>query len=124
MAFDLDPSDEDFSAVTSTARSLKDLLDALQLPAYLKTTGSRGLHIIVPLDARHDFDEVRAFSREIAARIVAEEPDRRTLEILQEQAARKAAHRHQPQRLRADDCRALLGAGSKRGAHLGPTRLA
>ena len=80
MAFDLDPSAGDFQAVINTARSLKKLLDELDMPAFLKTTGSRGLHIIVPLDGKHDFDEVREFSREVAAFLVAEDPEHRTLE--------------------------------------------
>jgi len=80
MAFDLDPSGDDFSLVVQTARSLKQLLDELSLPAYLKTTGSRGLHVVVPLDAKHDFDEVRQFSRAVAETLIANDPDRLTLE--------------------------------------------
>lgn len=80
MAFDLDPSDGDFADVVATARSLKKLLDSLGLPPYLKTTGSRGLHIIVPLNREQNFDEVRAFSREVAQIVVAEDPEHRTLE--------------------------------------------
>ena len=49
MVFDLDPQQEDFEPVRSTARAFKKLLDDLELPAYLKTTGSRGLHVVVPL---------------------------------------------------------------------------
>lgn len=48
MIFDLDPSGGDFATIKSTAQSLKHLLDELELPAYLKTTGSRGLHVAVP----------------------------------------------------------------------------
>jgi len=80
MAFDLDPSGDDFSEVIATARSLRQLLDRLGLPNYLKTTGSRGLHIVAPLTAEHDYDEVRTFSREIAQAVVEEDPEHRTLE--------------------------------------------
>lgn len=45
MVFDLDPSGDTFALVKSTAQSLKQLLDRLGLPAYVKTTGSRGLHV-------------------------------------------------------------------------------
>ena len=48
MVLDLDPSGDSFEAVKATAQSLKELLDQLGLPAYLKTTGSRGLHVAVP----------------------------------------------------------------------------
>jgi bifunctional non-homologous end joining protein LigD len=80
VVFDLDPSDERFEPVKATARSLKELLDQLGLPAYLKTTGSRGLHVVVPLKRREGFDSVRAFARELARVVVSQEPEQRTLE--------------------------------------------
>jgi bifunctional non-homologous end joining protein LigD len=80
MVFDLDPSGDSFEPVKATAQSLKELLDQLGLPAYLKTTGSRGLHVAVPLRRSEDFDAVRAFAREVARVLVSEEPEQRTLE--------------------------------------------
>ena len=67
MIFDLDPSDNDFSKVKSVAKKLKNLLNnELGLPVYLMTTGSRGIHVVVPLQRNKTFDEVRAFSQSIA----------------------------------------------------------
>jgi len=80
MVFDLDPSVDRFELVTSAARSLKGLLDELGLPAYLKTTGSRGLHVAVPLRRGENFDSVRAFARAVARIVVREAPEQRTLE--------------------------------------------
>jgi bifunctional non-homologous end joining protein LigD len=80
MVFDLDPSTDRFELVKSTARSVKALLDELGLPAYLKTTGSRGLHVAVPLRRGEDFDSVRAFARAVAKIVVSQAPDQRTLE--------------------------------------------
>jgi bifunctional non-homologous end joining protein LigD len=80
VVFDLDPSGDSFEPVKAAARSLKDLLDHLGLPAYLKTTGLRGLHVAVPLKRREDFDSVRAFAREVARVIVSQDPGERTLE--------------------------------------------
>jgi bifunctional non-homologous end joining protein LigD len=80
MVFDLDPSGDGFEPVKAAARSLKELLDQLGLPSYLKTTGSRGLHVVVPLKRREDFDSVRAFAVEVARVIVSQEPGERTLE--------------------------------------------
>jgi bifunctional non-homologous end joining protein LigD len=80
MVFDLDPSGDSFEPVKAAARSLKELLDHLGLPVYLKTTGLRGLHVAVPLKRREDFDSVRAFAREVARVIVSQEPGERTLE--------------------------------------------
>ncbi|MEV5432121.1 non-homologous end-joining DNA ligase [Streptomyces sp. NPDC052701] len=78
MVFDLDPAGEDFPAVREAARLLGELLDGIGLPSALMTTGSRGLHVIVPLDGRHGFDEVRAFAREVADTLVEDRPDRFT----------------------------------------------
>jgi bifunctional non-homologous end joining protein LigD len=80
MVFDLDPAAETFGLVKGTAQSLKDVLDQLDLPAYLKTTGSRGLHVIVPLRRRESFESVRALARELAMIVVHQEPRQRTLE--------------------------------------------
>jgi bifunctional non-homologous end joining protein LigD len=80
MVFDLDPSGDDFAPVKRAAQSLRHLLDELRLPVYLKTTGSHGLHIAVPLDRQEDFDSVRAFARRLAQVLVNENPDERTIE--------------------------------------------
>ncbi|KRD04809.1 ATP-dependent DNA ligase [Streptomyces sp. Root264] len=79
MVFDLDPADGSrFAAVRETAGWLRELLGELRLPADLMTTGSRGLHVVVPVDGQDDFDEVRAFARDVAATLAAEHPDRLT----------------------------------------------
>ncbi|MFF0792961.1 non-homologous end-joining DNA ligase [Streptomyces spiralis] len=79
MVFDLDPSDDnDFEPVRGAARLLGEVLDALKLPSGPMTTGSRGLHVVVPLDGRHGFDEVREFARDVAELLAAGHPDRLT----------------------------------------------
>ncbi|MDH6438724.1 bifunctional non-homologous end joining protein LigD [Streptomyces sp. SAI-144] len=79
MVFDLDPAgDDDFALVREAAWLLGELLDELNLPSALMTTGSRGLHVIVPLNGRHDFDEVRQFAKDVADTLVAGHPDRLT----------------------------------------------
>ncbi len=82
MVLDLDPQGEDFEPVRSTAQAFKALLDELGLPAYLKTTGSRGVHIVVPLQRREGFDSVRDFARDLARIVVSQAPGERTLESL------------------------------------------
>jgi bifunctional non-homologous end joining protein LigD len=52
----------------------------MELPAYVKATGSRGLHVVVPLDRKHDFDSVRAFARQVAGLVVNRDPTTFTLE--------------------------------------------
>ncbi|MDR6976360.1 bifunctional non-homologous end joining protein LigD [Streptomyces sp. 3330] len=79
MVFDLDPADgSSFAAVREAAEWLGDLLDQLRLPSALMTTGSRGLHVVVPVDGHDDFDAVRGFARDAADLLVAEHPDRLT----------------------------------------------
>lgn len=79
LVFDLDPPDDDFTPVRDAAFALRDLLDTLKLPNYVKTTGSRGLHVEVPLDRSADFDESRAFARAAAEHLVETAPDRWTI---------------------------------------------
>jgi bifunctional non-homologous end joining protein LigD len=81
MIFDLDPATDDFETVRSAARLLKELLDEKGLTAFLMTTGSRGLHVTVPLVLRTDFDAVRDRSQEIAAELVKRDPKNLTYEI-------------------------------------------
>lgn len=78
MVFDLDPAGDDFEAVREAARLLGGLLDELMLPSAPMTTGSRGLHVVVPLDGRQDFDDVRDFARAVADVLAAAHPDRLT----------------------------------------------
>ncbi len=80
MVFDLDPSDDNFRLVKETAQSFRKILEELGLPAYLKTTGSRGLHVVVPLKRQDGFDSVRSFARRVAQAVVDADPEHRTLE--------------------------------------------
>jgi bifunctional non-homologous end joining protein LigD len=80
LVFDLDPAGDDFEAVRHAAGSLRTVLDDLGLAGAPMTTGSRGLHIVVPLLRAADVDEVRGFAREVADLLVARHPDRLTTE--------------------------------------------
>jgi bifunctional non-homologous end joining protein LigD len=81
MIFDLDPSEGDFRPVCAAAGKLRELLKEQGLAAYVKTTGSRGLHVLVPLNRRADFDEVRAFARGVAANLAAGDPEHLTTDV-------------------------------------------
>ena len=80
IIFDLDPSTEDFEKVRAVALALKELLDAHQVPTFVKTTGSRGVHVHIPLQVDKDFAEVKPVARKIAERLHQEHPDLTTLE--------------------------------------------
>ncbi|MFE9448547.1 non-homologous end-joining DNA ligase [Streptomyces sp. NPDC006739] len=78
LVFDLDPPGEDFAPVREAARWIGELLDDLGLPSAPMTTGSRGVHLVVPLNGHHDFDEVRQFAHDVAEVAAAAHPDRLT----------------------------------------------
>ena len=66
IVFDLDPPDGKTALIVKGAKILKDVLDEKGLTAFIMTTGSRGLHVVVPIIAELDFDDVRAFAKDIA----------------------------------------------------------
>lgn len=75
MIFDLDPDAEvPFEAVTLAARDLKRRLDDLGLRSWLRWSGGKGLHVVVPLARRHSWEEVKDFSRTLAQRMAREQP--------------------------------------------------
>ncbi len=80
LVLDLDPPGDDFEPVRHAALACRDLLDELGVTSFVKTTGSRGLHVVVPLDASRDFDDVRGFAKRFAQRLVDRHPDRFTVE--------------------------------------------
>ena len=80
IIFDLDPTDEDFAKVRQTAFALKALLDEREVPSVVKTTGSRGLHIHVPLRVDKPFKEVKRIVRQLAETLHRQIPDLTTLE--------------------------------------------
>jgi bifunctional non-homologous end joining protein LigD len=80
VVIDLDPSVPGLGRVRRATRLVGDLLDDLGLTSALKTTGSRGYHVVVPLQRTESFDDVRAFAREMAQVLVDREPDLLTLE--------------------------------------------
>jgi bifunctional non-homologous end joining protein LigD len=84
LIFDLDPPGRDLGPVRDAARALRELLDDVGLAAFVMTTGSRGLHVVCPLDRSADFDETRAFARTLAALLADREPKRFTVEARKE----------------------------------------
>ncbi|MEN8615271.1 non-homologous end-joining DNA ligase [Dehalogenimonas sp. THU2] len=81
IIFDLDPQNEDFETVREAAFGLRELLTELKLNSYVKTTGSRGLHVAVPLDRVADFERAKAFARAVATHFESRQPEVLTTEI-------------------------------------------
>jgi bifunctional non-homologous end joining protein LigD len=80
LVFDLDPTVPGLAEVRRATRLVGGLLDDLGLTSVLKTTGSRGYHVVVPLRRTEPFDDVRSFARDLARVLVDREPDLLTLE--------------------------------------------
>jgi bifunctional non-homologous end joining protein LigD len=80
MVFDLDPASEDLAVLRSAAAALHGLLDELGLASFLKSSGSRGLHVVVPLVPAAETDAVKLFSIAVAEALAARHPDDFTTE--------------------------------------------
>jgi bifunctional non-homologous end joining protein LigD len=79
VVLDLDPGPgAGMSDCCRAALRLRELLDELGLVAFAKTSGSVGLHVLVPLNTPHRYDETKRFARALAARLAAEDPTRVT----------------------------------------------
>ena len=107
LIFDLDPDPTvGWPAVVSAARQVRLVLEELGLTSFVKTTGGKGLHLVVPVQPRFEWDEAKAFCRAVADYMVRAAPDRFTATM--SKAARKgkifidylrngrSAHRHRP----------------------------
>jgi len=79
--FDLDPSIDDVDMVRAAALALRDLLHELGLPTWVKTSGSKGFHIVVPLDGKTDMGEVDRFANAVGGLFVKRDPKNLTLEF-------------------------------------------
>lgn len=79
LIFDLDPApDVPWDRVVESARQIRQFLQDLGLESFVKTTGGKGLHLVVPIDRRHDWDDAKAFCKHVADAIVAADPDHYT----------------------------------------------
>jgi bifunctional non-homologous end joining protein LigD len=79
--FDLDPSIDEPDILRSAALALRDLLEELGLPSWVKTSGSKGFHIVVPLDGQAGFGDVARFAHAVGTVLVARDPEHLTQEF-------------------------------------------
>jgi bifunctional non-homologous end joining protein LigD len=76
IVWDLDPGpDVPWKQIVKAARLVRDVLTTLGLSSWVKTTGGRGLHVVVPLKPRRNVSECLAFSRAVSEAIARTEPD-------------------------------------------------
>ena len=81
VVFDLDPPEDGFELVRKSARLLHDVLDEIGLASFVKTTGSKGLHVCAPLDDKATFEEVHSLCGAVARILVGRHPDLMTTEF-------------------------------------------
>jgi bifunctional non-homologous end joining protein LigD len=80
--FDLDPSENEPEVLRAAALAVRDLLSELGLASWLKTSGSKGFHIVVPLDGQSDFERVWRFALGVGAVLVRRHPQQLTQEFM------------------------------------------
>ncbi|MGW8194495.1 MAG: non-homologous end-joining DNA ligase [Desulforhopalus sp.] len=80
MVFDLDPAGDDFAPVVHGAFLLREILEDIGLVPFAMTTGSRGIHVVVPVDRQKDFDAIRSLAMDIASLLTAHHPEVLTTE--------------------------------------------
>jgi bifunctional non-homologous end joining protein LigD len=77
MIFDLDPGpDLEWKQVAEGAQLVRALLDGIGLASFVKTTGGKGLHVVVPLAPQRPWDEIKALSKSVASHLEQTLPDR------------------------------------------------
>jgi bifunctional non-homologous end joining protein LigD len=82
MVFDLDPDvSVPWREVMAAAHTLRERLEALGLDSFVKTSGGKGVHVLVPLTRRHEWDEVKEFSRAMAESLANDDPRRFTAKM-------------------------------------------
>jgi bifunctional non-homologous end joining protein LigD len=80
--FDLDPAQDQADVLRGAALAVRALLDELGLRSWIKTSGSKGYHIAVPLDGASDYDQVWQFAHAVGAVLVKRDPEIWTQEFL------------------------------------------
>ena len=118
--FDLDPSTDDADAGSRTAAlGLRDLLDELGLPSWVKTSGSKGFHIVVPLDGKSKIGRGRAIREHGRPRVRVARARSPDAGIQQGRSQGPHLRRHRPQRLQRDVRGGLHRAREARRAGVG-----
>jgi bifunctional non-homologous end joining protein LigD len=79
LIFDLDPAEDvPWGAVVRSARQVREFLQELGLESFVKTTGGKGLHLVIPIDRRQEWDDAKAFCKQVAELIVKADSARYT----------------------------------------------
>jgi bifunctional non-homologous end joining protein LigD len=80
FVFDLDPQGVEWDQICEVALSCKEILDSLGLDSYAKTSGSRGIHVYVPIKPKYSYEQIADFALRVARLVEEANPDVATLE--------------------------------------------
>lgn len=79
--FDLDPLADQLDVLRACTLALRDLLTELGLKSWVKTSGSKGFHVVVPLDGKSDYGKVERFGHRVGSELVRRDPEHLTQEF-------------------------------------------
>ena len=82
VLFDLDPPDDGFELAIEVAHLIRELLDELELPGYVKTSGADGIHVVAPITRRSTFEQTYAFAEQASRLLEPRHPGKVTTEWL------------------------------------------
>jgi len=82
VLFDLDPPDDGFELAIEVAHLIRELLDELELPGYVKTSGADGIHVVAPITRRSTFEQTYAFAEGASRLLEQRHPGKVTTEWL------------------------------------------
>lgn len=80
IIFDLDPQDVPTKTIVKVLLKLKDILDAIGVPAYVKTSGGKGIHVFIPVKPKYTYEQTKTFSHIVSQMVARELPDSVSLE--------------------------------------------
>lgn len=115
FVLDLDPDPSlSWRMMTEAAELAKVLLDEVGLKSFVKTSGGKGYHIVIPLTRRQGWDEVKAFSPGIARHMAGVMPDRFSAVLGPKNPRRENFHRLSAKQQGRKHSRRVLGSGAPR----------
>jgi bifunctional non-homologous end joining protein LigD len=90
VTFDLDPGEDvAWTALIEAASEVRERLHSMKLESFLKTTGGKGLHVVVPLTAKAEWEAVKSFAQEVADGMAKDSPSRYTAVLSKSARGRK-----------------------------------
>jgi bifunctional non-homologous end joining protein LigD len=117
LVFDLDPGEAaGWAAVCETALALKDVLDRLGLEAYPKTSGSRGIHVYVPIRAGYAYEQSAAVAEQTARLVASENPALATVQRSLDSRAPSQVYVDHLQNARGKTLASAYSVRARRGA--------